>query len=490
MSNSDVKRLLRKSKLSGKEAALLLIRNEWELETKGQGFLSDAEIAAAKSNIRPGQHAIYNDYMRLYELIGYAALDAGRLGLRIAASCGALHPQIFSYISERYMRGARSTLLPHVVTAQEYEERRLAQREHDLLEPVSLGHVLNWYLPQDELASERLLQEAESFEKDIPEDDQTYYEGLPTYVLREQKEPELARPWLEWLLEMLQSGRLEPVHYTEEASELAHGYLERNTDYASVYQEQSKRPGGRDTAALIKAIESYLAGELEPIQLDDRLWDTFVTGPEIYEAGLAKYQEWIDNYEPRPPEWPALAILQNVDSLEGGLLVDKETGRYRRESEDKVLRAITMHDAYLRVYSQVHVDMDDGYTGLDGYLVASRKLLSQHMQELLGFHLALQAASNVLGIDLLEGPGQDLEQGYEGIRRLNSQIRLARNEESVLMAREPVLPIEEIDISSLEPAERVVTLVQSRMGKLLPEGWAQQRPEPIPAAEEDAHEPA
>ena len=209
MSNSDVKRLLRKRKLSGKEAALLIIRSTWEEQKTGKGFLSDTEMLSVKASIRPGQLALFNDYWELYQSAWFSLLDAGRLGLTIAAACGRLYPLIIAYGSERRLGYARSRL-PHVVTAKEYEERRLAQREDKLLEPVSLGHVLNWYMPQDELASEQLLQEAESFEKDVSENEQTYYEGMLAYVLGEEKEPELARPWLEWLLEMLRGGRLNP----------------------------------------------------------------------------------------------------------------------------------------------------------------------------------------------------------------------------------------------------------------------------------------
>ncbi len=335
MSNSDVKRLLRKGKLSGKEAALLIIRDTWEEQSTGQGFLSDNEIATIKDNIKPGQYTIFNEYMRFYQNAWYGMLDAGRLGLTIAMQCGRLYTIVNTYGTEARRKEVKSRL-PHVVTAKEYEERRLAQREYDLLEPVSLARVLYWYLPQDELASEELLQEAEVFEgRERAEDDETYYDGLLEYVLEEHKEPEMGRPWLEWLLEMLKGGRLEPVHYTEEATDRAFGYLESSADYASIYQEQSQRPGAKDIATLIEAIESYLAGELRGDELNTRLWETFVSGPELYEAGLAKYQEFIDNYEPRPPTWPILAILQNEQALESMLLIDPNTWHYRSDKEEK-----------------------------------------------------------------------------------------------------------------------------------------------------------
>lgn len=481
MSNSDVKRLLRKSKLSGKEAALLIIRDTWQEQSTGKGFLSNTEIELIRGRIKPGQQTTFNEYISLYEAAWYAVLDAGRLGLRIAAVCGALYPPIISYHSESMMRefGGR---LPQVVTEKEYEERRLAQREYKLLEPVSLGHVIAWYMPQDELASERLLQEADAYEKALPEDGGEYYHGLLHYVLGEKKEPELARPWLEWLLEMLRGGRLEPVHYTEEASERAHGFYPSNADYASVYKEQSKRPGARDAAALIEAIERYLAGELEPDELDNRIWDTFVTGPELYEAGLAPYQKRIDNYEPMPPEWPILAILQDESSLESMRLIDRDTGRYKSENIDKERGIISLYENYQKVYSQEH----EG--GLENYLADTIEQLIKRLEELVTFRLGLQAASKVLGVELLSSPWDDIEQGYTAINQLNGFIRMARLENIAGYDPEPLLPIEEIDLSSLKPSERVIELIQERMGKLLPADWAEQEPEP--AAEEDAHEPA
>jgi len=481
MSNSDVKRLLRKRKLSGKEAALLIIRSTWEEQKTGKGFLSDTEMLSVKASIRPGQLALFNDYWELYQSAWFSLLDAGRLGLTIAAACGRLYPLIIAYGSERRLGYARSRL-PHVVTAKEYEERRLAQREDKLLEPVSLGHVLNWYMPQDELASEQLLQEAESFEKDVSENEQTYYEGMLAYVLGEEKEPELARPWLEWLLEMLRGGRLNPVYYTEEASERAHGYLPSSSDYASIYQEQSERPGAREADALIEAIESYLAGELEPVKLDDRLWDTFVAGPELYEAGLAKYQEYADNYEPQLSEWPILAILQDEESLEAHHLVDEDTGHYNREREDRELQTISLFKSFVKIYAAEHE------SGLEGYLVDTREHLLRRLEELTAFRLGLQAASKVIEIELIQEPWDDLQRGYEAVEQINRFIEIARLEQFPGIDIEPLLSIGQIDISSLEPSERVVKLIQERMGKLLPPDWDKQELEPGP--EEDAHEPA
>lgn len=497
MSNSDVKRILRKSKLSGKEAAQLIIRDAWEKQNTGKGFLSSTEIELIRGRIKPGQQEIYNDYMKLYEAAWYAVVDASLLGLRIAAACGKLYPPVIGYYSESMMRRMRSRL-PQVVTAKEYEERRLAQREYKLLEPIALGYVVAWYMPQDELASERLLQEADAFEEALPEDEGGYH-GLLDYVLGEKKEPELARPWLERLLEMLRGGRIEPVHYTEEASERAHGYLPSNVDYASIYEEQSKRPGVRDKAALIEAIERYLAGELEPDELDTRLWNTFITGPELYEAGLEKYSEHIDNYEPMSPEWPLLAILQDENTLESMYLINPETGQYRKDREDRELSAVTLYESYRTIY-------EDTYEGgLEAYLTDTMEALTNRLEELAAFRLGLQAAAKVLGIELQNSPWDHVEAAYEAIKHLNALIRIAslkdlaiNDMERMDMLRglasygmEPLIPIEEIDISSLKPAERVVELIQNKMGKLLPAGWAEEELGPVAEeTEEDAHEPA
>ena len=478
MSNADVKRLLRKAKLSGKEAALLIIRDEWEEQTTGKGFLSETEIEAIKSNVPPAQHETFNEYIRFNRAAYYALLDAGRLGLTIAGACGRLYPLLIAYGSESRLREARGKL-PHVVTAQEYEERKLAQREDKLLEPVSLGHVLNWYVTDKELASESLQEAWGAYRTGKPD---TFYAGALDYAMHELDEPELARPWLEWLLEMLRGGRLKLVHYTEEASERAQGYLPSSSDYASIYQEQSERPGARDIATLLEAIERYLAGELEPASLEDVLWDWYVSGPELYEAGLAKYQAYIDNYEPQLPEWPILAILQNGESLEARYLVDKETGHYRREHEDSLLQLVSMFDTYRKIYE----DVDEG--SLEGYLVETRELLIKRLEELTAFRLGIQAASKVLGIELIQEPWDDIDRGYEAIRQINSFINLARLEQFPGMDIEPLLPIEEIDVGSIKPSERVVELIQGRLGKLLPEGWAKQALEPGP--KEDAHEPA
>ncbi len=297
---------------------------------------------------------------------------------------------------------------------------------------------------------------------------------------------------------MLRGGRLNPVYYTEEASERAHGYLPSSSDYASIYQEQSERPGAREEDALIEAIESYLAGELEPVKLDDRLWDTFVAGPELYEAGPDKYRKQIDNYEAMPPEWPPLAILQDENTLESMYLINPETGRYRRDREDRELSAVSLYESYRLFY-------DDTYEGgLEAYLVDTIEELTKRLEELTAFRLGLQAAAKVLGIELQDSPWDHIEAAYEATKHLNGLIKLAKHDftlndrERIDMLQgiapysiEPLIPIEAIDISSLRPAERVVELIQGKMGKLLPAGWAEEELEPVAEeAEEDTHEPA
>lgn len=477
MSKADVKRLLRKGKLSGKQAALLAIRDLWEEISTGKGFLSDTETIAIRDSIRPGQLTIFNEYLEFFQAAWYGVIDAGRLGLSIAVQCGKLYPLISSYGAEARRRWTMIRL-PRIVTAKEYEERRLAQREEKLLEPVSLGFVLNWYASIDILGSEQLIQLWDAYREDNPD---TLHDGPFSYALHEIDDIELATPWLGRLLEMLKDGRLEPVQYTEEAAERASSYLETSADYASVYQEQSKRSGARETATLIEAIENYLAGSLSPAELDSMLWNWHVTGLELYEAGWAKVREYIDNYQPRLPECPFLAILQDEHAIEGFLLVDQDTGRYESEQIDKELQQITLYDSYRKVYAEVH----EG--GLEGYLTERREHLIRRLEELIAFQLGLQAASRVLGIELTKEPWDEIEQGFEGIRHLNEHISLARLHET-----EPLLPIEQIDISSLKPSERVIGLMQSRLGKLLPAGWAEENIEsgPEPEDEEEAHEPA
>lgn len=507
MSNADVKKLLRKGKLSGKEAALLVIQHAWEEIVTGKGFLSDTEIAQVRSSIRPGQEAIYNDHWDLFQAAWYSTLDAGRISLGISAACGDLYHLLLAYGAESRLRDARRRL-PKIATAKEYEEQKLAQRANKLLQPQSLGVVLSDYMPQEGLASEKLIQDVTAFiERERPGDDEytyggleeglaeyTEYPGLLSYVLEENREPELARPWLDWLLEMLRGGRLDPVHYTEEAANLAHGYFERNRDYARIYEEQSQRPGARDTAALIETIERYLAGELEPSGIDDMLWDTFVTGPELYETGLAKYQEYIDDYIPMPPEWPLLAILQEEKSFEAYLLIDKETGYYKQEFEDSLLHTVSLYDTYSTLYEKV----DEG--GLDGYLVNRRKHLVNRLRELMAFRLGLQAASAVLGIKLMDDRDlHEVQAGYHSIEQFNRFILMSRVNEEVsrqygedlnlpVRRLQPSIPIDPIVINSLEPDERAVKLVQEKMGKLLPVDWAEQTLEHF--AEEENDEPA
>lgn len=482
MTKADVKRLLRKGKLSGKEAALLIIRDSWEDMATGKGFLSESEKAAIRDNIRPGQHEIFNEYIQFNEAALYAVLDAGRLGLRIGLQCGKLYPIISSYGAEARLRKVMSEL-PQIVTAKEYEERRLAQREYDLLEPVSIGYVLNWYMR--DMASEELFQEWDAY----TEDPDALINWAFDFALLHTEGPERARPWLERLLEMLRDGLLKPVYYTEEAAERAFSYLESSADYASIYQEQSLRPGARDTAALIEAIESYLAGELEPAKLDDRLWSCYVTGPELYAAGLPKYQEYIESYEPRLPEWPILAILQDENSLESRLLTDPNTGLYKREKVERRQEYISLYNGYYKAYA----DGEEG--GLDGHLIERREFLIKRLEELIAFKLGLQAASKVLGVELTKEPWDEMDMGYESVKHFNGYLTLARLQNELLEADvEPKLPIEPIDISSLKPSERVIELINSRLGKLLPAGWAEEEIEielgPEPEDEEDAHEPA
>ena len=159
---------------------------------------------------------------------------------------------------------------------------------------------------------------------------------------------------------------------------------------------------------------------------------------------------------------------------------------YRSERVERELGYVSLHASYQKVYAETH----EG--GLEGYLTRRREYLISRMEELIAFKLGLQAASRVLGVELTKEPWDEMDEGYEGIRQLNTLIDIARRDDLSMADIEPKLPIEQIDTSSLRPSQKVIELINSRLGKLLPAGWAEEEIElePEPEDEEEAHEQA
>jgi hypothetical protein len=487
MRKAEIRRLLRKSKLTGREAALLMISNLWEAEiADNDGLLSESERAAIKAGLKTDkQREEYNQWIALFEDAGYCEIDAAGTARAAAGASYSIIPEIMSYATERKLRGFRAHM-PQIVTAREYEEYRLAQREDKLLQPTNLARVLNWYTTDEQFASPEVISEWAKFRASPITSHEMYHEGLFDYIAQEKDSRELARPWLEWLLRLLESGRLQQVRYSPEMAEKAESYLPASADYASIYKQESERPGARDTAALIETIQSYLQGELGAEELQDTLGEWHVAGSELYaaaqdEPALAPYQQFIERYSPgwaiNEQEAPVLAILQNED--ESRQWIDSESGRYRRDREG--LDRLSYYSQFLRNAGSAEQ--------LEARLLTLRDEVEQRLREMLGFERAVQAASSLLGISMDERLATTTALARDAVAYLNMWIKTAKIE-SPIISQEPELPLEPTDIDALEPDESVVALIEEKMGELLPAGWAQRPQEQPPEPDELEGEPA
>ena len=112
LGNRGIWQLIRKG-LSGREAALLWVRDSWEVDHNREGFLSEKNLERLEKAVKylsPTEAEVYQKYTYAYRLLDYTLLEAGKKSLTISRD-------IYKFINlawQVYLQAEIRLLLPLV----------------------------------------------------------------------------------------------------------------------------------------------------------------------------------------------------------------------------------------------------------------------------------------------------------------------------------------------------------------------------------------
>jgi len=281
---TDIKKLLSKG-LTGWEAGLLVFEDSWRVSRdEEEGFLSDRDIEILKGSLKSQKDTQdYNTLIRLYRTADYiekqciCGVFAASSSLERVAGLGYLQWAPFM---------ARMALneLPLLVTEKELKSLKARQRRKLLKRLYCMDQVISWRayaLAPEEIRKD---SEPECIETDAPE-------------LYQQAEQEIAN--------LVEAGKLKPVKLDIQA--WSESLLDDET--RTVTGEVEYWPG--DTEWTPEEAEGLI--------------QTYVSGQDLYRAGLPEWKAWIDTfkmYELEKECWigydppPYVAIVQEPEKYD------------------------------------------------------------------------------------------------------------------------------------------------------------------------------
>jgi len=425
----DVKAIISKQSLTGKEAARLIISHLVETDHGRERLLTQGEIQQIRANVGrmpDSEIEIFNGMMELYRIVGYTLKEAEVLYLEIRVdllqAINFLQPVEMAWRlrHEQYVR-------PIIVTRKQLDDLRGRARERKLQELHGLNQVIYWRaIATDERIDEGGLTD-EEFDK-----------------LWHQAAAEIQ--------ELVVGGKLQPVELEIRADDDRLRYGE-------------ERPDGTES---IDHYDSSAASDVPPEEVDRQLRH-YVSGEQLYQSGLPEWQKWIDEYD-HQYQWETLHLPEVERG--SGVAVLEEPVEWPVELDDrgyyKAKNLVELCDLPLLE----KISEEDGHTHKQ-LLQNMHRTIRKKLRVLLAHQPILEALSDLIGVKLDE----DMEAWTEGfarevslykstlelptLRPVRREYRRAWREEPEWLERKPELPSFTID--DLKPDPKHVQHLKERM---------------------------
>lgn len=449
---TDVRRLLKKG-LTGKEAARLILQDSWEVDNEREGFLSEADIQAIKGSLRTAEDIQdYNKWVEVYRLIDYSLIDAERAYLYISVMIHQTVPAVMSFHTAEQVRQLRHSL-PQIVTAKQYEDIKAAERQERIEQVLSLWDVVDW-LNDTQILPEETLQEWERYEFEYEGEDEASWHGdyVLDWLYYEKKDVESAALYIDHLIELIRGGKLHPIMLSA---------AEREVDRATIYERKKARPNKRNTTKLIRQLERLRNGLMSVEEGKQLLLFTYCSGQEVYEAGIARYVEYVDEGHDEPSDY---AILQE----ERGIFVDSR-GYYSQAWHDRLLSYLTDLDIFQGAFSSL--DTGEPGSGLKGVLIGRYAEIRVRLKAFLAIYSVIEACSEITGIPFIE----KLQNWYSIIEALVEKYNGTLKDANLSGHNEyyegPEIKLPLLDIERLKPDPEHLQYMRERMAIALGPDW-------------------
>jgi len=472
-SKTDIQKILGKG-LTGKEAGRLVLEDNWLVDHKREGFLSDKDIRAIKAGLKTTKDIEdYNAYVHSYRIIDFTLKEAHILALEYQLRMKAIIQTIYILI---YDSSSEYDLIskPVIMTEKQYKETQAKQREESasMLEPL------------DEILSSR-------YDKLMKADTDWSPEGQYWLPWARKERPVLFKQAVSDIQELIKSGKLKPIIISGKDRDEVQSLWDR------IGELQDKQPSLSELQdKAIKVFEEGWQGEdaiFETMDKDKPLLDLHAEDEallqSLYKAGkvtkesqsflvssLGKLAEGSlaqddednlvnftfcsvgDLYKTGLPEWAYL------DNLAPGRQV-------------AILQGPNPEHADKRGYYQARLQkkyLDDVYPNPEGVTKDGLTKAKAELRVLLAYMSIVEAVSETTGMDFTEDSKawvRDIEGVIAEYNRLRLRVKVRELTPDWIDEEPKVADLQPLNLNSLRPSAKIIKYLRERIAMSLGEGW-------------------
>ena len=436
---ADVKAILKSGKLTGQEAARIVVQHYVDQDHKRGPLLTANEIERVKKAVarRPAEEVdLYNAILEAYRLSEYTLREAHIMALDILLHLERARASVHQVLMAWSLRHEQRDL-PTIVTEKQFADLRARQRERKLQALHCLNEVI-------------ACRAGETTEPGFHHTGCELLSDEEFNTAFDQASQEIA--------DLIAEGKLQPVETDLRAD-----------DDRLRYPNTEPPPGLETVEPWLNPVWSDGTTEEEV----DRQLRTYLTGAQLYQSGLPEWRREVDTYrhwqeqEHMPPEQqgPVVAVLQ--EPVEWPVELD-ERGYYKAKDLVRLSGLAPIEEAL----------QNDG-RDLKQVLRDQHKWIRKSLREFLAHRPVHEALSSLVGVKLAE----DLDTWQAQIEEaVASYVDLLKSPvlqpvpedmrpywEPEWLARKPELPTFTID--DLKPDAYRVRQLQERMALPLGDTW-------------------
>jgi len=415
---TDIKKILSKG-LTGKQAGKLIFQDNWLVDTRRGGFLSERDMSSIKAGLKTDRDIKeYNSYVRLYKYVDYTLKEVRISSLEAESYLSYIYLLLQPYERAEAYRLAYM-FIPAIVTQKQYEELSAKQKDIMLKRAMSLQELIS-ILSGVEL--EYILDEDE-----------------PEPVIDFQKDEKLIQA-VEKVKELLKSGKLKPLK------------LEKWDDY---YQAHKLKIPAQPVKEVVEMLDKILAGELQYDE-DDSLRLTVFRGQNLYE--IEELEGWIkEEIEEYSPNWDV-----ETGARPEGMMQSRYVAIIQNPlPEDLDKRGYWIERDYLGSYRKPDTKRDSGL--ITGLMDASK----ERIKGFLAVQSVLEAICKVIEVDFLE----DLEQWREELQSIVEVINRLIDSLDGSWERLGLPELKPIKMGRMKATASTIRYFRERMALALGENW-------------------
>ncbi len=497
---TELKNLLSKGKLTGREAGQLILLDNWLADHGKETFLSKKDISSIKASLKTSEDINeYNNYVELYRIVDYTLKEAHIIALEIQKYLQISIHEFDKYLTEDSIRTIQMFRLPAIVTQKQYDELRAKQKAIKLKEIHNLEEVL-------ENRAIRITPE-EIKDKHIEGDEEgNFYPYLSHYL--QEDYPDLWKETVSSLLEDIKQNNIQFIQMTGKDTDKLQavwnsmdGWREINLGrLAGEINEEMKDPDSKkfeslakkekaliqklyqanknnkvDQDSLIKSLEQLLSGSMTEEEERKLLDFTFTSTEDLYNAGFSEWVEDIDTYysnwdeesSARPKgmmQSDKVAIIQDPDPEE----LD-ERGYYK---DDDPLSEISGLKRYQNPNShKFDKPISDKYDlSMTDILRLNHKYISEKIKAFLAAQAVIETLSGVVGVNFKE----DMDNWYSDIEDYLELYNYMMSPQKRYTSPPYYLGLPKLEvfkIGKLKPTAKSIRYYTDRMAIALGAGW-------------------